>query len=145
MGSRGNPVGVRREARELALQCLHQWDQRPEEGRDLAGPLISDRAKSPEQAEYCHQVLKAFWEHSVVIDECIATAAANWSVDRMAVVDRNILRLAVTELKFLREIPPKVALDEAIELAKKYSTEKSGAFVNGILDKIRKEPPHGVG
>ena len=138
-------MGVRRAARELALQCLHQWDQRPEDGRGLADPLISARAKSPEQAEYCRRILEAFWEHYTVIDESISTAAANWSVDRMAVVDRNILRLAVTELNYIPEIPRKVALDEAIELAKKYSTEKSGAFVNGILDKIQKESRHGAG
>ncbi len=130
-------VGNRRESRELALICLHQWDQRePDEGRELAGELIAERASDPEVADYARTLLLAYWEHGVAIDERIAAAAAHWSLPRMAVVDRAVLRLAVAEFLHVPSVPAKVTIDEAIELAKKYSTEKSGAFVNGILDRI---------
>lgn len=133
-------MGERRQARELALQCLYQWDrQGPDDGRDLAIPTIHQRASTPEVAEYAQTLLDTFWDHSVAIDERIAAAAEHWSVHRMAVVDRSILRLAIAELCHIPTVPPRVTIDEAIELAKKYSTERSGSFVNGILDRIMSE------
>ncbi|MCI0650292.1 MAG: transcription antitermination factor NusB [Planctomycetes bacterium] len=121
----------------MALQCLHQWDQRgPDEGRDLAEAQIGARERPPEVSQYARKLLATFWEHCAAIDETIEAAASNWRLARMAVVDRSVLRIAVTELHHIHAVPPKVAIDEAIELAKKYSTEKSGAFVNGILDRI---------
>ncbi len=91
-------MGVRREARVLALKCLHQWDQRPDEGRELALPFIREQAHDPDLTGYCRCLLEEFWSHRAAIDERIATAAEHWSVDRMAVVDRSILRIAVTEI-----------------------------------------------
>lgn len=130
-------VGSRREARELALICLHQWDQRePDEGRELAEDIIESRAPDAETAAYTRTLLAAFWEHQDSVDAQIAGAAAHWSLARMAVVDRAVLRLAVAEFLHVPSVPARVTMDEAIELAKKYSTAKSGAFVNGILDRI---------
>ena len=133
-------MGSRREAREIALQCLYQWDQQgPDDGRVLAQPFVKASASSSEVETFATDLLQVFWDHSLEIDEKLSTAAQNWSVHRMAVVDRNILRLAITELCYVEDVPPRVSIDEAIELAKKYSTEKSGAFVNGILDRILSE------
>jgi N utilization substance protein B len=133
-------VGERREARELAVQCLHEWDQqRPQDDPKLTERFIEEGSSSPAVGDYARQVVGAFIENAASIDECIQRAAENWKLARMAVVDRNILRLAVTEFRHLPEVPAKVVIDEAIELAKKYSTEKSSAFVNGILDRILTE------
>ncbi|MCA8959823.1 MAG: transcription antitermination factor NusB [Planctomycetes bacterium] len=132
-------MGRRRDARELALKCLHQWDQRPDDGRELAAMTITDLAADADEAAYCRLLLEAFWANASSIDEMIQAAAENWRLERMAVVDRAVLRLAVTELLHVHEVPARVTLDEAIELAKLYSTEKSGAFVNGILDRILTE------
>ncbi len=133
-------MGERREARELALQCLYQWDQQgPDDGRALATQYLESRASSPDSRRYAQSLLETYWDHALTIDELISTCAENWSVHRMAVIDRNILRLAVTELCHVAAVPSRVTLDEAIELAKRFSTEKSGSFVNGILDRVLKE------
>lgn len=132
-------MGQRREARELALKCLHQWDQQPKEGEKLAEHLIERQASSAEEAAYCRRLLRAYWSDAAAIDEVIERATEKWKLSRLAVVDRAVLRLAATELLHFGDVPARVSLDEAIELAKRYSTEKSGAFVNGILDRILTE------
>jgi N utilization substance protein B len=81
------------------------------------------------------------FEHKEEIDRVIQAVAQNWNISRMAVVDRNVLRLATYELLHCDDIPPKVAINEAIELGKRYSTQNSGAFINGILDKIMNRKP----
>lgn len=132
-------MGARRGARELALKCLHQWDQQPEDGRKLAEEYIQRNASEPEEAAYCRRLLETYWEHEERIDQRIEQAADRWRLERLAVVDRSVLRLAATELLEFGDVPSRVTLDEAIELAKRYSTEKSGAFVNGVLDRILSE------
>lgn len=132
-------MGIRRNARELALKCLYQWDQRPDEGRELANETIARLSTEKEQAVYCQRLIDAFWSDPAGIDERIQRAAENWRLERMAAIDRSILRLAVAELLDFDDVPARVTLDEAIELAKMYSTEKSGAFVNGLLDRILSE------
>ncbi|MFQ5655600.1 MAG: transcription antitermination factor NusB [Planctomycetota bacterium] len=127
----------RRAARELALACLHQWDQRgPDDGRELAEVHIRESAPEPRVAAYARQLLESYWAEPAAIDERIEVVAEHWRLERMAVIDRNVLRLAVTEMYHVDAVPPRVTIDEAIELAKMYSTERSGAFVNGILDRI---------
>ncbi len=130
-------MGKRREARELALMCMHQWDLRgAQEGEELADSFILERNPVDEVAEYARFLLSSYWKNWQKVDEGINAISTNWTLDRLAVVDRNILRLAVSELVYISEVPDRVTLNEAIELAKKYSTGKSGAFVNGILDRI---------
>lgn len=120
--------------------CLHQWDVRgPDDGVELAEELIHTRTAEADIAEFARQLLRAYWDHRVEVDERIARVATNWSLERLAIVDRNVLRLAVAELLFVAEVPSSVTLDEAIEIAKRFSTEQSGAFVNGILDRILAE------
>lgn len=130
---------MRREARELALKCLFQWDQRRDDGQQMAEALIREWTRNADAATYCRKLLKAYWERESEIDELIKKAADKWRLERMSAVDRSVLRLATTEMCYFPEVPPRVVLDEAIELAKSYSTEKSGAFVNGILDRILSE------
>ena len=88
---------------------------------------------------FARELFEGCLERRDELDEKIAGVAENWGIHRMAVVDRNILRLGTYELMALPDIPPKVSINEAIDLAKKYSTADSGAFVNGILDKLRTE------
>jgi transcription antitermination factor NusB len=132
-------VKDRRLAREIALAFLYQWDLRgPEVLPELDDLLLRDR-RSPEVSEYAKALVHGTIAKKEPIDAQISAAAENWRIERMAVVDRNILRMAVFEMTERREdVPPKVAINEAIELAKRFSTGESGAFVNGILDRVRR-------
>jgi transcription antitermination factor NusB len=131
-------------SRELALQVLYQIDIT----RDLYTTTLENFWKMDHENDISDEI-KAFTEDLVkgvadnikAIDAKIAGYATNWELTRMAVVDRNILRMAGFELVFRKDIPPKVAINEAVELAKKYSGVASGKFVNGILDKIKSERP----
>jgi transcription antitermination factor NusB len=127
----------RTKARELSLQVLYQLDLR---GDDLHGGVeafIAAATSDPEILDFARLLITGAWERRAEIDRIIEAAARNWEIRRMAAIDRNILRLATFELLHLDEVPPLVTINEAIDMAKKYSTKKSGHFVNGILDHIR--------
>jgi transcription antitermination protein NusB len=134
-------MGTRRESREFALQFLYQQDA------DFKY-LLSDRAQAlknfwslqdqvPETRRFTEDLISGVLDHLDAIDGKIKVYAKNWEFHRIALVDRNILRLAIYELLFRDDIPPVVSINEAIELAKKFSTEDSGRFVNGILDRVK--------
>ena len=129
----------RRKAREIALTFLYQWDVRGEEVLpEMDEILVRDR-RVPEVADYVRLLVRGVVADSRDIDRMLSDAAEHWSLHRMALVDRNILRMAVWEMRRQDgDVPPKVAINEAIELAKRFSTEQSGAFVNGVLDRIRR-------
>lgn len=135
----------RTQAREIALQALYQHDlQRKIDGGvkgsvDDYEAFIRDSTDDPEVRSYARVLLDGAIASMDALDERIAAAAVNWKLSRIAPVDRSILRLALYEILESRDVPPKVAINEAIDLAKKFSTEQSGAFVNGILDKIYSE------
>ncbi len=129
----------RSRARELALQALYLADMRGPDARDEVAQYIEAQTDSPDVLEFATALVEGVSRQREQIDERIAAIAQNWQIHRMAVVDRNILRIGTFELTALPDIPPKVSINEAIELAKRYSTADSGAFVNGILDKIRTE------
>lgn len=93
----------------------------------------------PTVKDFAQELVRGVFENVAAIDGKISSYAKNWELERMAVVDRNILRLGVSELLYRSDIPPKVSINEAVELAKKYSELKSGKFVNGILDKVKSE------
>lgn len=138
-------MGKRRRARELALQLLYQLDLLPEED-PLAPALEEFWAAHPVEEEvrqFAEQLVRGTKANQAKIDECLAQFADRWELSRMAVVDRNILRAGIYELLWCAEIPPKVAINEALEIAKKFSTEESTRFINGVLDRVRKElvPP----
>lgn len=134
---------VRTRGRELALQFLFQLDFQDEEYRAELDRFLDETlagvANAHEAKQYARALVDGVSRHKGDLDALIAKAATNWELDRMAAVDRNALRIGCYELLHSEDIPMKVAINEAIELAKRYSTEASGAFVNGILDRIRKD------
>jgi transcription antitermination factor NusB len=125
--------------RELALQVLYQLDLRGQEVLDDLDACLKAGQAEPdsEVMQFAREIVTGYWEQRVPVDEKIEAAAKNWQLKRMAVIDRNILRLATFELLFRDDIPPLVSINEAIDMAKKFSTPQSGRFVNGILDHIR--------
>jgi transcription antitermination factor NusB len=130
-------VKKRSRGRELALQFLYQLDLRGPELIEEAPDFIAEQEPDREVREFAARLVAGIHEHAGALDEVIAAVAENWDIDRMAVVDRNVLRIASYELLHCKDIPPKVAINEAIELGKRYSTQNSGAFINGILDKVK--------
>ena len=127
----------RTRARRLALEVLYQVDLLSSAevvDEALTGPTAPADAPS---RQFARELVLGVVEHRDDIDRLIREAAENWELHRMATVDRNILRLGTFELVYRRDIPPKVSINEAVELAKRYSTAESGNFVNGILDRIK--------
>jgi transcription antitermination factor NusB len=129
----------RRLAREIALAFLYQWDLRGDEVLPELEELLARDRRSPDVAAYAKELVHGTIAAKTEIDAHITAAADHWKLDRMAALDRNVLRMAVFEMDKKRDdVPPKVAINEAIELAKRFSTEHSGSFVNGVLDRIRR-------
>lgn len=123
-------------ARELALQALYQLDQRGDEIFDEIDSFYKKSTEKPDVYQFAIALTNGCRSHLQEIDEKISGVTEHWELRRMAIIDKNILRLGVYELLYRNDIPPKVSINEAIELAKKFSTKNSGTFVNGILDKI---------
>jgi N utilization substance protein B len=130
-------MGKRRKARALALMILYELEFRPGEAERVLKEFWQDHPALPEVQAFADSLVRGTLEHAREIDRLIAANAAHWTLTRIAPVERNILRLAAHELLHRDDIPEKVAINEAIELAKLYGSEESGAFVNGILDQIR--------
>jgi N utilization substance protein B len=129
-------MGTRRKAREVALQVLFQIDV-SQVDVDEAVELFWNNFEAPENVrEFSTHLIKGTHSQLIKIDELIKSCSENWSLDRMSKVDKNILRLAVFELVYCDDIPPKVTLNEAIDLGKYYGSENSGSFINGILDAL---------
>ncbi len=129
----------RRRSREYALQILFQLDLTDEKLDEEAWSKFWEGNKEDNDVkEFTYSIVRGTRENLNAIDKIIKKAAEHWSIDRMAVVDRNILRAATYEFFYRKDIPPSVVIDEAIEISKKYSMEESSAFINGILDKIQK-------
>ncbi len=140
--------GIRRRARELAVQFLYQYDlsgviKNPnadlDEGRSLFWTTQPDVAEPVRL--FADELITGVTDHRVVIDEQIARYTEHWELSRIAAVDRNVLRLAMYEMMFREDIPPVVSINEAVEIAKRFSTRESGAFVNGILDRLKFDLP----
>jgi transcription antitermination factor NusB len=126
-------------AREIALKALYSADISGEDVEECARKLWEAGGGDKEDVrEFADGLIAGVAANIVEIDAAIVRYAANWSLSRMASIDRNIMRLAVYELLYEPDTPPKVAINEAIEMAKKYGDKDSGKFVNGILDKINK-------
>ncbi len=132
----------RTQAREFALQILYRMDVTRDSDTvslDNFWQLRTEDAISVDVKNFTTEVVKGVAVHLSEIDQKITQFAANWQLSRMPAVDRNILRLGCYELIFRDDIPPKVSINEAVELAKKYSGIEAGKFVNAILDKIKQE------
>lgn len=123
-------------AREIALQALYQLDLRGEEILSGLDEFFQTRTQDHSVINFAQSLFKGCRENQAKIDELIKKAVVNWEITRLSVIDRSILRLGTYEIIFRDDIPPAVSIDEAVELAKKYSARDSSAFVNGILDKV---------
>jgi len=138
-------MSTRRQAREVALQILYQLDLQEQLSAHQAVHLVIDHFRDPDEQEgvsldgdaleFTESLVAGVQSQLVAIDAAITAASRNWRLERMARVDRNLLRLAVYELHHAAEVPPKVAINEAIEIAKRFGTAESPAFINGILDR----------
>ena len=126
----------RTRGREIALQVLYQLEQNPGQGPDQVARFIERRLREPKLCAFATALVGGVLEHQPRIDSLISEVAENWRLDRMAAIDRNILRLGAFELLYCDDVPTKVAINEALELAKRYSTAQSSRFVNGILDRV---------
>ncbi len=129
----------RTRARELAMQALYQLDTQGADLLELLGEFFVDNSPDDFVRRLAADWCKGTWENLTQCDELITASIIKWKLSRLSSVDKSILRLAVYQLKFCEDIPPKVVINEAIELAKKFSTTQSPAFVNGVLDAVRKK------
>ena len=126
----------RRKAREVALQVLYGIDLAQGNLRETMD-LFWHNFEAPEKVKaFSSALVEGTWNNRAQIDTLISSCAENWSVERMSIVDRSILRMAVYEFLYCHEIPPKVAINEAIDLGKLFGSENSGAFINGVLDAL---------
>ena len=132
-------MGKRREGREAAVQLLFHWDmnvRQPLEEADLNG-FWQLRTANQATREFATRVAAGVIAEQVAIDEKISRYTANYELKRISAVDRNILRVAIYEMLFCNDVPPIVAINEAIDIANKFGTEESGKFVNGVLDRVK--------
>lgn len=124
---------LRRKSREFALQMLFQWDLSQQQPAQIEKNFWKEARAAQTTREFANQLFEGASSQSAVSDKLIETLSANWRLERLATVDRNILRLAIYEFRF-GTAPPKVVIDEALELAKKFSSAEAPAFLNGVLD-----------
>ena len=129
----------RTRARELALKALYMADLRPDLKADDLNAFIKTRTEEDEVRSFAMRLIEDVVKTKADLDAVIQSIAVNWEIKRMPAIDRNVLRIAACEILYMEDIPRKVSINEAIDIAKKYSTAESGSFVNGILDKIN--PP----
>jgi transcription antitermination protein NusB len=129
----------RRKSRESALRVLYQLDITKQGDPKAITQREAHFSSSGGTDEFAERIVLGVVDHAREIDQLIERFSENWRLDRMTLVDRNILRMAIFELLYCSEIPPKVTLNEAIDLGKRYGSEDSGSFINGILDRIQKE------
>jgi N utilization substance protein B len=134
-------VGVRRAGRELALQALYSLDLNPTNSKVMLQQFWENFQESAAIREFAGELVEGVVTNREVIQKRIKSQSKNWSLSRMAKVDLNILRIGVYELLFRSDIPKNVTINEAIEVAKKFGTEESPAFINGILDEIAASLP----
>lgn len=143
-------MGIRRKAREASLQLLYEIDlsgkdyEEPFKScrKDLSLPLSGQEegeSAGEEIREFTQQIVSGVGRNVREIDQLIESHSTHWKISRMALVDRNILRMAVFELLYCSEIPASVTINEAIEIGKHFGTEESGSFINGVLDHIAKD------
>lgn len=132
-------MGVRRRAREIALQVLYQKELNCIEVEEGLNLFRNNFEVLKGAMDFSERIVKGVEQHREDLDQVIEHYSSNWKVDRMAHVDRTILRIATYELLYCDDIPPRVAINEAIDIGKKYGSEDSGAFINGILDKVKSE------
>jgi N utilization substance protein B len=132
----------RRKSREFVLQVLYQLDITKKDAQKTLTQFQDYFSGNKERDDFMERLVLGVLEHCKEIDRLIEKYSENWRLDRMNIIDRAILRMAIFELLYCEEIPPKVTLNEAIELGKRFGSEDSGSFINGILDRIQNEAVH---
>ena len=132
-------MGSRRRGREAALQVLYQIDLSGEDPEQAISAYFEYLSEGDEAQEFAGELVRGWAANRDAIDAKIRVVSRHWRLERMARVDRNVLRLATFELLFLPDVPRRVTLNEAVELAKRFGDEDSSAFVNGVLDRIASE------
>ena len=132
-------MGKRRKSREFALQVLYQLNISKQDALTALTQFLEHFISDGEVDAFQKRLVLGVLEHCLELDRLIERYSENWRLDRINLVERNILRMAVFELLFCEEIPPKVTINEAIDLGKRYGSEDSGSFINGILDRIQHE------
>ena len=126
----------RSKARESVLQILYQIDITNDSIDAVMNQYWQNRDRNPEVIDFANEIIRGTIEYLSEIDAIITQHSENWEISKMPIIDRNILRFAIYEILYVDDIPPKVTIDEAVELANKFSTPHSGKFINGVLDKI---------
>lgn len=139
-GGEVNVASLRSKGREFAMQMLFQWDMSQQDPTKLEKKFWGGAKAAETTRAFANRLFEGATGEVSALDEMIVKHAENWRFERLAAIDRAILRLAIYELRST-DTPPKVILNEAVDLAKKFSSEDSGAFVNGILDAFRKSLP----
>ena len=130
-------MGIRRRARELAMQALFYMDVNRNASPQMLQRFCENFIPPQKARPFFMKLVNGVLESQPQIDELIERFSKNWRIKRMACVDRNVIRIAVFEMLFCHDIPPKVSINEAIDVGKKFGTEESGAFINGIVDRFR--------
>ncbi len=129
----------RKTARELAMKALYQIDIQREDIEEQLSHIVMENELDEKDAAFFNQIVTGVSENKTILDEMIGRNSKSWGIDRMPKVDLAILRLCAFELKYREDIPEKVSINEAVELAKKYCDDKSKSFINGILGKVYEE------
>ncbi|MCJ7829924.1 MAG: transcription antitermination factor NusB [Desulfobacterales bacterium] len=130
-------MGNRRRSREMAMQALFYMDMSPYDPQQTVKLFCQSFDPAADVLPFLLKLINGVVGCQAVIDATIERFSSNWKIGRMSCVDRNVLRVAVYELIFCRDVPAKVSINEAIDIGKKFGSEESGAFINGILDSIR--------
>jgi len=132
-------MSKRRKAREVVLQALYEAEFSEMPATEILERQIERRGSTPETIEYAHALFLRTIEERTHLDEMIKGSLDNWDMERIALIDKNILRFALAELMFFPEIPAKVVINEAIEIAHRFSTSDAGRFINGLLDRFNRD------
>jgi N utilization substance protein B len=131
-------TGARRKTRSLALQALYEIDSTRHIAEEVVARLLADNELSEENSAFVRELVSGVIQNKVKLDENIRRFAPAWPIEQISIVDRNILRLAIFELLFNNKTPYKVAINEAVELAKSFGSDNSSRFVNGVLSSVSK-------
>ncbi|HYJ32188.1 MAG TPA: transcription antitermination factor NusB [Candidatus Binatia bacterium] len=138
-------MNARRLARELAFRACYQSDVTGEPMDRCLGEILDEVGPADDTRSFAASLIESLSAHVAEVDAAVSRIARNWPLGRMAATDRSVIRVAAAELLYHGDTPTRVALDEAIEIAKKYGMDTSGSFVNGILDRIAHEARPSVG
>jgi N utilization substance protein B len=130
-------MGTRRQARELAMQALFYMDIRKDASEETLEYFCDCFCPSKKSRPFFRKLVNGVLGKKGQIDALVERFSQNWNISRMSCVDRNVMRIAIYEMLYCDDIPPKVSINEAVDIGKKFGTQESGAFINGIMDSIR--------